>query len=86
VNVIRHHDSGLKIELDFIVVQAALKNDRTHTLWKSPPMMSAECNKVLPIIALKMRKFSAIESLRHSSCRDSRPRLSSGAKLRSLEV
>jgi len=39
--------------------------------------MSAERYKVLPVIALKMWKLSAIESLRHRVvCGDSRPRLS----------
>ena len=40
-------------------------------------MVSAKCDKVLPIVALKMRKLSPVKSLRYgASCGDSRPRLS----------
>jgi hypothetical protein len=42
---------------------------------------------VLLVVALKMGKLSTVESLRHRFlCGNSRPRLSSGAKLRCLGV
>jgi hypothetical protein len=34
-------------------------------LWQDPSVISAESNKVLTVINLKMRKLSAVESLRH---------------------
>jgi hypothetical protein len=86
MNMIWHYNSNLKIELGLVVVQTAFEDDVPDMLRKNPPMIGAECYKVLPVIALKMRKFSSIKGLWHSTCRDSRPRLSGGAKLHSLAV
>ncbi len=65
VNMIRHHNSDTEIEFHPVIVKAALQHNRTCPIRKHPPPVSAECYKMLPVIALKMRKLSAIESLRH---------------------
>ena len=80
MNMIRHYYGDTEIELRPVVVQTAFEHDRTHVLRKNPPMISTKCYEVLPVIALKMRKLSPIESLWHTIvCGDSRPRLSGRA-------
>lgn len=77
VNVIRHDDRDLEVELLLVVMQAACEHDRSHSRKKSPPPISAKCDKMLRIIDLKMRQLPAVKSLRHrGSCGDSRHRLS----------
>jgi hypothetical protein len=48
-------------------------------------VISAKGNKVRFAVTLQVRKLATIESFRHNSRGDSRPRLSGGAKLRILE-
>jgi len=86
VNMIRHHDGDALIRFLSIVVPTAFEHNGTHTLRKNPPVIGAECHEVLLVVALKMGELSTVESLQHGACGDSRPRLYSGAKLRSLEV
>ncbi len=82
MHVIRHYDHDSEIEFCSVVMETAFENDRTYLLWKNPPLVSAECYKMLSAINLQMRKLPAVESLRHSeSCGDSRHRLSGRAEL-----
>jgi hypothetical protein len=65
VNMIWHHDSNSEIEHLSVIVETTLQHLGSHAFRKNPSVISAECYKVLPIVPLKMRKLSAIKSLRH---------------------
>ena len=65
--MIRHHDNNAEVELDFVVIQAAVQHTRAHILRKYPPAVSAECDEVLMVINLEVRKLPTIKSLRHGS-------------------
>src|ERR1700678_3996782 len=65
VNVVRHHHRDTEIKLHSVVVQAAAQHNGPHELRKNPPMLSAKCDEVLPVIALKMRKPSPIKTPSH---------------------
>jgi len=65
VNVIRHHDRNTQILLRSVVVQTAPEHDRPHLLRQDPSPLSAESNKVLPIIQLKVRQLTPVKSLWH---------------------
>jgi len=86
MHMVRHHDDSPQIEFLSVVMETAFQHDRAHRLWQYPSVIGAEGYKMLVVIDLKVRKPPAVEGLRHGPCRDSRPRLSGGAKLRSLEV
>jgi len=84
--MIWHHNGDSQIKLLSVVVQAGFEHDGACSLRKNPTSIGTECYEMLLVVALKMRKLSAVKSLRHKVlCGDS-PRLSGGAKLRSLEV
>jgi len=75
--MIRHHNGNTEIEFCSVVMQTGIEHDLPNTLRENPSMMSAECDEVLPVVILKMRKPSSIEGLRHEHpCGDSDPRLS----------
>jgi hypothetical protein len=77
VNVIRHNDRDLEVELLSVVVETAFKHDGAHRSRKNPAPISSERYKMLRVIDLKMRQLPAIKSLRHGGlCGDSRLRLS----------
>ncbi len=83
--MIRHNHRDPKIEFRSVVMQTAIKHGLPHTFRKNPPMIGTESHKMLSVIALKMRKLSAIESLRHKLyVGTAAPGLSGGAKLRSF--
>jgi hypothetical protein len=65
VNMIRHDNRNLEVELFSVVMQTAFKHDRSHVSRKNPPPISAKCYKMLRVINLKMRQLPAIKSLRH---------------------
>ena len=68
VNMIRHDYSAAKVELNSVVMQTAIEDNLPHMFRKNPPVLRAESYKVLPIIALQMRKLPSIKSLRHRVC------------------
>jgi len=87
VNVIGHHDGDPQVESLPVMMQTAFQHDGADKLRKNPPAISTERNEMLPVIALKMRKLSAIKSPRHKViCGDSRPRLSAERSSALLEV
>jgi hypothetical protein len=63
--MIRHYNSDAKIELDPVVVQATFEHDGTRALGQNPPVIGTKSYEVLLVIALQMRKLSAIESPWH---------------------
>lgn len=68
MDVIRHDDGDIKVDLDAVVVQATIENDGTGLLWQAPAMFGAKGEEVGFAVALQMRKLSSIESLRHRTC------------------
>ena len=65
VNMIRHDNRHLEVELVTVVVETACKHDGPHASGKNPPPISAEGNKMLPIVDLQMRQLPTIKRLRH---------------------
>ena len=77
MNVIRHDDRDLEVELRPVVVQTAFEHDRAGASRKNPATIGAKRHKMLPVVDLQMRQLSSIKSLRHKDlCGDSRLRLS----------
>jgi hypothetical protein len=79
--MIWHHDGNAEIVLRSVIVQAASEHNRPHLLRQNPSAVSAESNKVLAIVNLKMRQLPPVKSLWHKGlefelCGDSRLRLS----------
>src|SRR5580658_8790455 len=65
MNVIGHHNRHAQIEFDSVVMQAASQHDRPRCSRQYPSPVSAESDKMLPVIHLKMRQLPTIKSLRH---------------------
>jgi len=63
-------------------VQAGFQDDGTYTGRKHPPEIGAECYKMLPVIALKMRKLPAIKARGIGFMWGQPPSAVRGAKLR----
>jgi hypothetical protein len=88
--MVGHHYDAMNIQFVPVIVQATVQNNETNGFGKDPLFVSAESNKVRLIVALKMREFAAIKCRHRNHAverkyelrRDSRPRLSGGAKLR----
>jgi hypothetical protein len=86
VDVVWHYDSNAEVECSSVVMKTTLQDDLADTLGKNPAVIGAECYEVLLVIALKMRKLSPIESLRHRFCVGTAALGCRGAKPRSVEV
>jgi hypothetical protein len=65
MHVIGHNHGNPKIEFVSVIVQTAAERDGTHRFRKNPSTISAECNKVLPVINLKMRQLPPVKRLWH---------------------
>src|SRR5271170_2448280 len=65
MNMIRHHDGDAQVELDAVVMQTAFEHKRPHKFRQSPPAISTECNEMLLVITLKMRKLPPIKCVPH---------------------
>jgi hypothetical protein len=63
--VVGHHDGNAQVEVLSVVMQTAVQHNGSNVLWQDPSVVSAERNKVLPVINLKMRKLPAVEGLWH---------------------
>src|SRR5271157_738473 len=67
MHMIRHHDRDAQIESLSVVMETAFQYAGTHRLWKDPSVIGAEGHEVLAVIALEVRKLSAVESLGHDT-------------------
>ena len=88
MNMIRHDNGDLKIELGSVVTQAAVENNRPNRLRQNPASVRAESYKVRLVIDLEMWQLPPVESLRHRTeiCGLSLPRLACRGKLRLILI
>jgi hypothetical protein len=86
MHMVRHNHNNLDVQLGPLIMQAALQHDRPDSFGKNPTVIGTERQEVGLTVALQMWKLPSVKSFRHDSRGDSRPRLSSGTKLRSSYI
>jgi hypothetical protein len=65
MNVIGHDHRNFQIEINSVVMQAAVEHNLPHGFREMPSLIGTEADEVGLIIALQMWKLSSIKSLRH---------------------
>jgi hypothetical protein len=66
VNVVRHYNRRLHIDLCTVIVPAAIENDRSNAFGKNPALISAKRQKVRFVVSLQMWKSPPIKRLEHA--------------------